>query len=79
MADKQGGFVLMTKGHFDLKAAEAVEKNFRRVQVCASKVKARAVALCNDHGLPKLAKDIRPDGWVRLPPPAAKARPVEDV
>ncbi|KAH7934868.1 hypothetical protein HPB52_001683 [Rhipicephalus sanguineus] len=58
MADKQGGFVLMTKGHFDLKAAEAVEKNFRRVQVCASKVKARAVALCNDHGLPKLAKDI---------------------
>ncbi|KAH6927417.1 hypothetical protein HPB50_003279 [Hyalomma asiaticum] len=33
VADKEGGFVLMTKGHFDLKAAEAVEKNFRRVQM----------------------------------------------
>ncbi|KAH6928721.1 hypothetical protein HPB50_018772 [Hyalomma asiaticum] len=33
VADKEGGFVLMTKGHFDLKAAKAVEKNFRRVQI----------------------------------------------
>lgn len=47
----------MKKGHFDLKAMDAIRKNFRSVRLSGPKVKAQAV-LCSDHGLPRLAKSI---------------------
>ncbi|KAL3186999.1 hypothetical protein MRX96_026093 [Rhipicephalus microplus] len=48
----------MKKEIFEVKATDAIRKNFKEVWVCAPEVKSKAVALCNEHGMTRLAKGL---------------------
>ncbi|XP_064469727.1 uncharacterized protein LOC135384457 [Ornithodoros turicata] len=58
-SDKEGGFVVLPEGVFAEKAGRAVEKNFHQVQVCDSRVRKKAAALCESFELQHLAKAVK--------------------
>nr|XP_054933026.1 uncharacterized protein LOC126542008 [Dermacentor andersoni] len=57
-ADKEGGFVAMPSGMFNEKALQAIQKNFKVTKLKPSKEKSRAISLCEDLGLQKLASSV---------------------
>lgn len=56
-ADK-GGFVVMSMSSYKEKAAQALSKNFVQVSRKACRVKTKAIAMCNEMELSKLANAI---------------------
>lgn len=58
-ADKEGGFVIMPSAIYQEKARQAIEKNFVKVKPSEARVKTKAVALCRDMKLTKLANAIQ--------------------
>ncbi|KAH8032483.1 hypothetical protein HPB51_025936 [Rhipicephalus microplus] len=60
LSDKEGGFVVLPRSLYKEKAAAAILENFNEVKgVVPAKVKTRAVQLCEEAGLAKLAKSVK--------------------
>ncbi|KAH8027150.1 hypothetical protein HPB51_003519 [Rhipicephalus microplus] len=57
-ADKEGGFVVLGSGSYAEKAMKAISKNFVSVKSSTVRVKTKAVNMCKDFELVRLARDI---------------------
>lgn len=58
-ADKEGCFVIMPDGMFGTKASEAIEKNFRKIEVKPSKTKQHAIRLLQSLNLESLSSSVK--------------------